>query len=102
MLLIYAIKRLELLIIWRDINFDKSNPKYYKYYNISDYNKMILFNEEMKNFDYREIKIKIYYDSWKEEWLKLIDRKKNNKIILITNGRNNWKEFIIKVRGIIN
>ena len=31
----------------------------------------------------------------------MIDRKKYNKIILITNGGNNGKEFIIKAREII-
>jgi len=36
-----------------------------------------------------------------ETALKLIDRKKYNKIIIITNGRNKGKEFIIEARKII-
>ena len=100
MLPIYAItlRRVEYLIIWRDNNFDKSNPNNYNFY---DFNKMIQFNEEMKNFAFKEINSKIYYVSSSEEGLKLIDRKKYNKIILITNGGNNGRDFIIKAREII-
>ena len=98
MIPIYAInlRRIEYLIIWRDNNFDKSNPNNYK-----NYDKMLKFNEEMQRFAYREINSKIYYANSTEEALKLIDRKKYNKIILITNGGNNGNEFIIKAREII-
>ena len=98
MIPIYAInlRRIEYLIIWRDNNFDKSNPNNYK-----NYDRMLKFNEEMQRFAYREINSKIYYVKSTEEGLKLIDRKKYNKIILITNGGNNGKEFIIKAREII-
>ena len=37
-----------------------------------------------------------------ETALKLINRKKYNKIIIITNGGNNGKEFIIEARKIID
>lgn len=98
MIPIYAInlRRIEYLIIWRDNNFDKSNPNNYK-----NYDKMLRFNEEMQRFAYREINSKIYYANSTEEALKLVDRKKYNKIILITNGGNNGNEFIIKAREII-
>ncbi len=55
----------------------------------------------MKQFACREINSKIYYCSTTEEALKLIDRKKYNKIILITNGNNNGEYFIKKAREII-
>lgn len=98
MIPIYAInlRRIEYLIIWRDNNFDKSNPNNYK-----NYDKMLKFNEEMQRFAYREINSKIYYANSTEEALKIVDRKKYNKIILITNGGNNGNEFIIKARKII-
>ena len=62
---------------------------------------MVEFNKEMKDFASREINSKIYYRSTTEEALKLIDRKKYNKIILITNGGNKGEEFIKKAREII-
>ena len=72
MIPIYAInlRRIEYLIIWRDNNFDKSNPNNYQ-----NYDKMLKFNEEMQRFAYREINSKIYYVNSTEEGLKLIDRK---------------------------
>ena len=95
---VYAInlRRIEYLIIWRDNNFNKSNPN-----NYNNYEKMLKFNKEMKQFACREINSKIYYCSTTEEALKLIDRKKYNKIILITNGNNNGEYFINKAREII-
>ena len=60
----------EYLIIWRDNNFDKSNPN-----NCQNYDKMLKFNEEMQRFAYIEINSKIYYVNSTEEGLKLIDRK---------------------------
>ena len=62
---------------------------------------MLQFNEEIKNFAYREINSKIYYVNSTEEGLGLIDRKKYNKIIIITNGGNNGEEFINESRKIL-
>ena len=94
---IYAIylRRVKYLIIWRDNNFDKSNPN-----NYDDFDKMTKFNLEMQNFAYRELNTKIYYVKTTEEALKLIDRKKYNKIIIITNGGNKGEEFIKESRKI--
>ena len=98
MLPLYAInlRRVEYLIIWRDNNFNESNPN-----NYGNFDKMLQFNEEIKNFAYREINSKIYYVNSTEEGLRLIDRKKYNKIIIITNGGNNGEEFINESRKIL-
>ncbi len=95
---IYAIclRRVEYLIVWRDNNFNVNNPNNYQ-----NFDKMIEFNKEMKNFAYRELNSKIYYVKTTEEGLKLIDRKKYNKIIIITNGGNNGEDFIKESRKII-
>lgn len=100
MIPMYAInlKRVEYLIIWRDNNFDKSNPNNY---NIIDFNKMLEFNENMKTYASRHIRTKIYFVNSSLEGLKLVDRKKYNKIILITNGGDNGRQFIIDARKII-
>ena len=96
---IYAIylRRVEYLIVWRDNNFDKSNPNNYE-----DFDIMTEFNLEMQNFAYKELNARIYYVKTTEEGLKLIDRKKYNKIIIITNGGNNGEEFIKEARKIMN
>jgi len=98
MMPLYAInlRRVEYLIIWRDNNFDKSNPNNYK-----NFDKMIQFNEEIQKYAYRQINSKIYYVKTTEEGLKLIDRKKYNKIIIITNAGNNGEEFINESRKIL-
>ena len=43
----------------------------------------------------------VYYLENSDEALKLINLKKYNKIILITNGKNNCEQFIKKAREII-
>ena len=95
---VYAIclRRVEYLIIWRDNNFNENNPNNYQ-----NFDKMIEFNKEMKNFAFRELNSKIYYVKTTEEGLKLIDRKKYNKIVIITNGGNNGEDFIKESRKII-
>ena len=92
------LRRVKFLIIWRDINFDPKNPNKY---NEKDFKNMLEFNKEMKAYAYREINTKIYYCSSTEEALKLIDRKKYNKIILITNAGNNGEQFLKEARRII-
>ena len=88
-----CLRRVEHLIIWRDNNFDESNPNNYE-----DFEEMIKYNMEMQNFAYLELNAKIYYVKTTEEGLKLVDRKKYNKIIIITNGGNNGEEFIKESR----
>ena len=100
MIPLYAItlRRNEYLIIWRDNNFDKNkeNPNNYK-----NFDKMKNFNEEIQKYAYRFINSKIYYVNTTEEGLKLIDRKKYNKIIIITNGANDGEGFIKESRKIL-
>ena len=100
MIPLYAItlRRNEYLIIWRDNNFDKKkeNPNNYQ-----NFDKMKNFNEEIQKFAYRFINSKIYYVNTTEEGLKLIDRKKYNKIIIITNGANDGEGFIKESRKIL-
>ena len=91
-----CLRRVEHLIIWRDNNFDESNPNKYQ-----DFEEMTKYNNEMKAYAYLELNAKIYYVNSTEEGLKLVDRKKYNKIIIVTNGGNNGKEFIDKSREII-
>ena len=97
---IYAItmKRSDYLIIWRDYNFDPKNPNNYE----DEYFKeMLIFNEEIKKFAQREVDSKVYYIKTSEESLSLIKRKKYNKIILITNGNNEARQYIEDARKII-
>ena len=97
---IYAItmKRSDYLIIWRDYNFDTKNPNNYE----EEYFKeMLIFNEEIRKFAQREVDSKVYYINTSEESLSLIKRKKYNKIILITNGNNEAKQYIEDARKII-
>jgi hypothetical protein len=95
----YAIclRRVEYLIIWRDNNFDKNKNSN----NYDDFDKMVEFNMEMQNFAFRELNSKIYHVNTTEEGLKLIDRKKYNKIVIVTNGGNNGEEFIKESRKLI-
>ena len=65
-------KRNEYLIIWRDSHFKGAN----------EFDK---FLEEQKLFIYEYAKMNAYFESSIEKALKLIQRKKYNKIILISN-----------------
>ena len=95
MLPLYAInlRRIEYLIIWRDNNFNKSNQNNYE-----NFDKIL---QLIQRFAYREINSKIYYVNTTEEVLRLIDKKKYDKIIIITNGGNNGEEFINESRKIL-
>ena len=95
---VITMKRCEYLIIWRDYNFDESNPNNY---GDEEFQQMVKFNEEIKKFSSREVDSKVYYVKTSEEGLKLIKRKKYNKIILITNGNNESKQYISDARKII-
>lgn len=95
---VITMKRCEYLIIWRDYNFDESNPNNY---GDEEFQQMVKFNEEIKKFSSREVDSKVYYVKTSEEGLDLIKRKKYNKIILITNGNNEAKQYISDARKII-
>ena len=49
----------------------------------------------------RELNTKIYYVQDDRKAIKLLERKKYNKIIIITNGNNNGQNFIMKAKDII-
>ena len=65
-------KRNEYLIVWRDPHFLRAND-YYE------------FLEKNKLFIYENTQFNIYCENYIEKALELIDRKKYNKIILISN-----------------
>ena len=91
-------KRVEFLVIWRDYNLDINNPNEYS---DESFKEMIDFHKNLKKLLSKILNCRIYYVKTTETALKLIDRKKYNKIIIITNGGNNGKEFIIEARKII-
>ena len=91
-------KRVEYLVIWRDYNLDLNNPNQY----LEDSFKQIKeFHKRIKKLLSKVLNCKIYYVKTTELALKLLNRKKYNKIIIITNGGNDGKEFIINARNII-
>ena len=91
-----TVERAKYLIVWRDNNFNRSNPNGY-----SEFEKMLEFNQEIQNFASLNLKTKIYYFNESNEALEFIKRKKYNKIVLITNGGNNGCDFINNARKII-
>ena len=97
---LYAVtmKRIEYLVIWRDYNFNQNNPNNYSN---NVFIKMQEFHRKIKNILTNELNSKIYFIEDTEEALNLVNRKKYNKVIIITNGNNNGKNFILKSREII-
>ena len=93
-----SVKRLEYIIIWRDYNFNSENPNKYSK---EVFDEMQEFHRKIKKFISRELDSKIYYAKTTEEALDLIERKKYNKIFIITNGNNDAKNFINEARKII-
>jgi hypothetical protein len=91
-------ERVEYLVVWRDYNFSVNNPNNY---DSNTFNEIQEFHIQIKKFISRELNSKIYYLKTTKEALKLIKRKKYNKIIIITNGGNNGEDFIKKAREII-
>ena len=85
-------------MIWRDSNFYENN---FNQYDQNVFNEIKKFHREIKKIIARELNTNIYYINSTEEALELIDRKKYNKIIIISNGNNKGGEFIIKARKII-
>ena len=90
--------RVEYLVIWRDYNFDENNPNMYTQ---DVFNEIQAFHRKMKKYISRELDSKVYYIENTEDALKLVKRKKYNKIIIITNGNNDGRDFIINARRII-
>ena len=95
-LLSVTVERVKYLIVWRDNNFNKSNPN-----NYSNFDEMLKYNNEIKNYCSFNLKTKIYFLNESSVALNFINRKKYNKIILITNGGNNGGDFITEARKII-
>ena len=95
-LLSVTVERVKYLIVWRDNNFNESNPN-----NYSKFNEMLEYNRGIENFASINLKTKIYYFNESDEALRFINRKKYNKIILITNGGNDGANFIENARRII-
>jgi len=93
-----TLERVEYLIIWRDFNFDPSNPNCF---NPEDFLKMQEFHRKIKAFTSRDVSAKIYQMLNDEDALALLKRKKYNKVIIITNGYNNGQNFILESRKII-
>ena len=91
-------KRVEFLVIWRDYNLDINNPNEYS---DKSFKEILDFHKNLKKLLSKVLNCRIYYVKTTGTALKLIDRKKYNKIIIITNGGNNGKEFIIEARKII-
>ena len=92
-------KGVEFLVIWREYNLDINNPNEYSdksFQEIKD------FHKNLKKILSKVLNCRIYYVKTTKTALKLINRKKYNKIIIITNGGNNGKEFIIESRKIID
>ena len=92
------LKRNEFCVIWRDNNFS-SNPVYNNKFD-EIFKKFL--NERIKYI--KEIaKFNIYICETSEEALKLVERKKYNKIILISNVGTDLggKEFISNARKIL-
>ena len=91
-------RRIKYLVIWRDYNFNLENPNQY---NNNVFQEMQEFHQEIKKIVSRELDSKIYYMKNTEEALTLLKRKKYNNIILITNGNNDGRDFILNARRII-
>ena len=92
------LKRVEFCVIWRDNNFS-SKPVYN-----NEYDKIFKsFLKERLTYINQVAKYNIYPCETSEEALELVNRKKYNKIILISNVGSDMggKKFIDKAREII-
>ena len=93
------LKRDEYCIIWRDDNFSK-DPVFFNEYDqkFKDYLKKLI------KYIQQSAKLNVYPCKTTDEALALVNRKKYNKIILISNGGGNTlsgRDFINKARYII-
>ena len=91
-------ERIEFLVIWRDKNLDKKNPNNYI---DKVFNDMKIFHKEIKNLLSNILNCKIYYSNTTEDALNILEKKIYNKVIIVTNGSNEAKEFILSSRRII-
>ena len=91
-------KRVEYCVIWRDNNFSQ-NPVFNNKFD----EKFKKFLKERMKYINQNAKYNIYPCETTEEALKLVNRKKYNKIILISNVGTDLggKKFIDKARQII-
>ena len=92
------LKRNEFCVIWRDTNFS-TNPVYFNKFD----QKFKAFLNKRKSYIEKKANYNIYLCENTSKALKLIKRKKYNKIILISNIGNdlNGKKFIDEARKII-
>jgi len=92
------LKRVEYCVIWRDTNFSP-----YPVYNNKFDDKFKAFLKERMKYINQNAKYNIYPCETSEEALELVNRKKYNKIILISNvGKDKGgKKFVEKARQII-
>ena len=92
------LKRVEYCVIWRDTNFSP-----YPVYNNKFDDKFKAFLKERMKYINQNAKYNIYPCKTSEEALELVNRKKYNKIILISNvGKDKGgKKFVEKARQII-
>ena len=93
-----TVQRIENLIIWRDYNFSENNPNNY---DSNTFSRMQNFHKRIKYIIQYELNSKVYFINTTEEAIALLNKKKYNKVIIITNGSNNGKDFIIETRKII-
>ena len=93
-----TVQRIENLIIWRDYNFSENNPNNY---DNNTFSRMQNFHKRIKYIIQYELNSKVYFINTTEEAIELLNKKKYNKVIIITNGSNNGKDFIIEARKII-
>ena len=93
-----TVQRIENLIIWRDYNFSENNPNNY---DSNTFSRMQNFHKRIKYIIQYELNSKVYFINTTEEAIELLNKKKYNKVIIITNGSNNGKDFIIEARKII-
>ena len=93
-----TVQRIENFIIWRDYNFSENNPNNY---DSNTFSRMQNFHKRIKYIIQYELNSKVYFINTTEEAIELLNKKKYNKVIIITNGSNNGKDFIIEARKII-
>ena len=90
-------KRVEYLVLWRDYNFNSQNPNNYI---DKVFTQMKEFHSKLVKLLLNELNCKIYFASNDEEGIKFLKLKKYNKVIVVTNGSNDGKDFINKARDI--
>ena len=94
----FKAKRVEYCVIWRDTNFS-NDPVYHNEFD-EIFKKYLADRIEYIN---KIAKFNIYTCKTSKEALRLVNRKKYNKIILISNIGSDFggRDFIIKAREII-